>query len=362
VGLVVALVIAGAGVLTMSGAQPTPEAAQASGRDRVITTKSAVPSPTRAKAPNNTYISMAGRAPLTGLPTDPATLAHPAVTVKVSNESAAHPQRGLNQADIVFVELITTATTRLAAVYHSTFPEEVGPVRSLRPMDAPLIGPTRGVLGDTMAADWVLEYVHGVADVDDFGTITVNGAGAYRIDNRRRAPNHVFANPATLLGLSTRTAPPAPYFRYAPNAARSSAGVSGSSANRVDIAYGGPASAYWTYDAAGGRWQRFEARGPHVLQDSTQISATNVLVLHTMRDTSMANAGEHMVVLDFVDTSGPLELFTGGRFVTGRWTKGGVNEPFLFTDPQGRPLLLAPGNTWLECVSETIPVSVTPVS
>jgi Protein of unknown function (DUF3048) N-terminal domain/Protein of unknown function (DUF3048) C-terminal domain len=390
VGLVVAVIVVGAGVTTMSSAEPSPTTGthvSARGPLGAMMTKTPSPSPRRTTTPNDGAVSVVadlvegspasigsregtpypnrdvvGRAPLTGLPTDPARLGHPAVTIKVSNEGGAHPQRGLRQADIVFVELITTATTRLAAVYHSAFPDEVGPVRSLRPTDAALIGPTRGILADTMAADWVVTYVHELADVDDLGTLTVGGSGAYRIDNRRRAPNHVFAKPTTLLTLSKRTAPPAPYFRYAPDVGHSSAATSGSPATRVDIAYGDPASAYWTYDDASGRWLRFEARGPHILQDGTQVAATNVLVLHAQRDTTMPNAGEHMTVLDFVDANGTLELLTGGRSVTGQWTKAGVNDPFVLTDAREGSLFLTPGNTWVECVSEATPVSVTPGS
>src|SRR4030095_13187679 len=103
------------------------------------------------------FRSMAGRAPLTGVPTT-TDLDHPAVTIKVSNTPDAHPQRGLEDADIVFVEPIVGSTPRLAAIFHSRLPDEVGPVRSLRPTDAALTGPTRGVVGNTMAARWGLHY------------------------------------------------------------------------------------------------------------------------------------------------------------------------------------------------------------
>lgn len=156
---------------------------------------------------------MVGRAPLTGLPTA-EDLDRPAVTVKISNTPDAHPQRGLADADIVFVEPITGGTTRLAAIFHSKLPAQVGPVRSLRPMDAALIGPTKGIVADTMADRWVLDYVDRVADLDDLGTLRVP-AGTYRLDDTRRAPNHVFARPDQLLRLSDRKTLPSPYFTYA---------------------------------------------------------------------------------------------------------------------------------------------------
>ncbi|MGH8826323.1 MAG: DUF3048 domain-containing protein, partial [Jiangellaceae bacterium] len=118
------------------------------------------------------------RAPLTGLPVDDvAALGHPAVAVKVSDVRSAHPQVGVDRADIVFVEPIGPSYTRLAAVFHSDLPDLVGPVRSVRPMDAPLLGPMSPVFANTMAAQWVLDYVDSVADVDDLGTLRVSGSG-----------------------------------------------------------------------------------------------------------------------------------------------------------------------------------------
>jgi hypothetical protein len=314
--------------------------------------------PTAITPPGDGGVSMDGRAPLTGVLTD-AALNHPAVTVKISNTPDAHPQRGLGDADIVFVEPITGATTRLAAIFHSRLPEQVGPVRSLRPMDAPLIGPTKGVIADTMADRWVLRYVDQVADLADLGTLRVP-SGTYRIDSSRRAPNHVFAQPAKLLGLTDRTAPPAPYFRYAEDVGRSTAQRSGRTAASVTIGYGGSATATWRYDRGTGRWLRAEKWSPHRLEDGRQVSTQNVIVLRADRDTSFTQAKASMTILDVTDSSGSLQVFTGDKVVDGRWSKRGVNEPFTFTTADGRSLLLAPGTTWVECVLTGMAVQVGP--
>lgn len=321
--------------------------------------KAKVPKAPAPKAPaSDAAVSMVGRAPLTGLRTS-AALDHPAVTVKISNTPDAHPHRGLGDADIVFVEPITGATTRLAAIFHSKLPKQVGPVRSLRPMDAPLIGPTKGIIADTMADRWVLRYVDRVADLANLGTLRVP-RHTYRIDGRRRAPNHVFAQPAKLLRLADRSAPPAPYFRYAADVRRSTAQRSGRPAQSVTVGYGGSATATWRFDRRTGRWLRAEKWSPHRLENGRQVSARNVIVLRAARDTSFARAKASMTILDLVGASGSLRLFTAGKVVDGRWTKRGVNQPFTFTTADGKPLLLAPGNTWVECVLPGMAVHVTP--
>ena len=52
--------------------------------------------------------------PLTGLPvTDDAVAQRPALVVKIDNNSAARPQHGLNEADIVFEEIVEVQTLSL---------------------------------------------------------------------------------------------------------------------------------------------------------------------------------------------------------------------------------------------------------
>src|SRR5690625_7323483 len=68
------------------------------------------------------------------------------MSVKVENSAAARPQTGLHSADIVYEEMIEGGQTRFLALFHSQVPEEIGPIRSLRPMDVPLATPYGGQL------------------------------------------------------------------------------------------------------------------------------------------------------------------------------------------------------------------------
>jgi hypothetical protein len=199
-----------------------------------------------------------------------------------------------------------------------------------------------------------------VADLADLGTLRVP-KGTYRIDSSRRAPNHVFAQPRQLLQLTDRSAPPAPYFSYSADAGRSTAQRSGRIAGSVTVGYGGSATATWRYDASSGRRLRAEWSA-HRLEDGRQVSAQNVIVLKADRDTSFRQAKPSMTMLDLIDSAGPVQLFSGNKVVDGRWSKRGVNEPFIFTTLDDKPLLLAPGNTWVECLLTGMSVKVAPIS
>lgn len=301
------------------------------------------------------------RAPLTGITvTDMAALDHPAVAIKVSDVRQAHPQVAVDRADIVFVEPIGVAYTRLAAVFHSDIPETVGPVRSVRPPDAPLLGPMAPVFGNTMGAQWVVDYVDATADVDDLGTLRVSGSGAYVQDRTRPRPDDVFAKPLVLLDLSDFTAAPEPYFSYAAEADAGSAELAGAPGTSAEIGYGPGWSVAWTYDDTTGRYLRQQPWGPHVTTDGTQVGAVNVLILEVESETRRIGegSGAPVPVLDLVDASGSFLTLSGGRSVTGTWSKGGVNERFQLRTDGGDDLLLSPGNTWVELPAPSAELTV----
>lgn len=307
-------------------------------------------SPTTTPTPTPTLV-----APLTGLPLkDPGLLDRPAIAVKVSDVRAAHPQVGVDQADIVFCEPIGVSYTRLAAVFHSTIPDKVGPVRSARPMDVPMLSPLTPAFAHTMAAEWVMVYLQTTAQLDSLGSLQVPSAsGAYEVDPGRPAPDHVLAVPSVLLDLADTARPPEPYFAYAPAPGEASA-VAGTDAPAITVPYGPDWDVRWDYDRRSGEYQRSQPWGPHVTADGTRISATNVLVLQVDSVTEKLAAGEGapVPVLQLIDASGPLTAHANGRSVQGRWSKAGVNDPFVLTTRGGEPLLLVPGTTWVELPAE----------
>ena len=314
----------------------------------------ATPTPTATLTPTATPTPTLV-APLTGLPlTDPAVLDRPAIAVKVSDVRAAHPQVAVGQADIVFCEPIGVSYTRLAAVFHSTIPDAVGPVRSARPMDAPILSPLTPVFAHTMAAEWVMVYLQTTTPLDSLGSLQVPAtSGAYRVDPARPAPDHVLAVPPVLLDLAETARPPDPYFAYAATPEQASA-ASGTDARAVTVPYGPGWDVRWDYDRRSGQYRRSQPWGPHVTEDGARIEATNVLVMQVDSVTEKLAAGEGapVPVLQLIDASGPLTAYANGRVVQGRWSKAGVNDPFVLTTRGGEPLLLVPGNTWVEMPPE----------
>ena len=72
---------------------------------------------------------------LTGLPGSNGKV----LAVKFDDTVYAHPQEGIEYADVVFVTQVEAGLTRVMGIYSSNYPEILGPVRSARISDIDIL-------------------------------------------------------------------------------------------------------------------------------------------------------------------------------------------------------------------------------
>ena len=63
----------------------------------------------------------------------------PVLAVKIDDTNSAHPQIGLEDADVIYIEQVEGGLTRLAAIFSSSIPMRIGPVRSARISDIDIL-------------------------------------------------------------------------------------------------------------------------------------------------------------------------------------------------------------------------------
>ncbi len=63
----------------------------------------------------------------------------PVLAVKIDDTNPAHPQVGIDKADVVYVEQVEAGLTRILAIFSSTIPDLIGPIRSVRISDIDLL-------------------------------------------------------------------------------------------------------------------------------------------------------------------------------------------------------------------------------
>ncbi len=61
------------------------------------------------------------------------------IAVKFDDTPFAHPQEGVEKADVLFVTQVEAGLTRLMGIYSSNYPEQLGPIRSARISDIDIL-------------------------------------------------------------------------------------------------------------------------------------------------------------------------------------------------------------------------------
>ena len=280
----------------------------------------------------------AGVAPLTGVEIHDEDVAEalgsrPAVTVKIPNDPPARPHTGLEEADVVYEQETEGGVTRFAAVFHSSYPEVVGNVRSARFVDVPLVAPYRGV----MVYSGARPEVQGRIDGAGITRVTEGGPGFYR-DSARSSPHNLYTRlPEAAEARDADRAAPAPWTfgEEAPAGGQEITGL-------VSISVSRSATTGWEYDEDEEVFRRHQDGAPHQVTGDGVIGAANVVVL----DVPVGGRDSHGAPQYDLDASGDALLLRDGRAYEVRWEKDGVTSPLEVVDGADEAVL-APGPTWV---------------
>ena len=285
--------------------------------------------------------------PLTGVEGTPDQ--RPSLAVKIENTAAARPQTGLEQADVVWETIVEFEVSRFIAVYHSQVPAEVGPIRSVRPMDPLVVQPMNGLLVFSGGQPGILDLVR-----DSGVQVVSHDAGApgmYR-SKARKAPHNVYGDPSAWWGVAEpgRTAP-GQQFAFARSADGASAVAAGTPASTLDFRLSGQSHPVWSWDAGTGTWLRSEGSTPATAASGARLSAVNVVSITAPHPPTGfgAQGGAAVPTYELVG-SGEGVLATGGKTLAVRWQKDAQDQPMRLFLPDGSEATLAPGNTWVELV------------
>ncbi len=302
----------------------------------------AVPAPTLPPAPPPPPPPPPPVWPLTGLPSQGLEQTRSVLVAKVDDTSPGRPQVGLGSADLVVQEPVEGGLTRLAVFFQSTDPQAVGPVRSVRTSDLSVVAPANGVLVASGGSGATLQVLRGA------GTQVLDGGAGYARDRGRRAPYNVLVSLAeTRAALGGLAAPGQPYLPWA----TTSPATMGTPASAAEVRWPSGRTR-WTY-AAGLGWLRDGD------PDGDRFAATNLLVMRvTLRDTGQRDAAGSPVPEVVLTGNGEATLLTNGTAIPAVWHKGASNEPLALTTPEGAPIALAPGRTWIALLPASGSVAV----
>lgn len=329
----------------------------ASGDDSDTHAAASSPAPTSTSAkpaPTTSAATSAKPAPKPVAATDPLTggnlSKNPVFAVKIADTPESRPQVNTDKADIVYIEQVEGGLTRLAAIFHSYIPDQVEPVRSVRPQDMEMLAQFGSIgfvaSGGNKHALKLVQVSPFSVNMEDFGS-----AGFSR-DGNRAAPYNVIGH---LKQMKAGTG--AKGIGWTFNASTSGA-VGAKPATAIHTMVGGTPVDF-TYSAATKRWIRIY----HGSQDTTAagdpIAAQNVIVQFTggYHDEGNKDAAGNSVWYTQTKGSGPVAVFRDGHRIDGTWSRTKLSGGTFLRDAKGNPIALKPGKTWVVLATKGAPLT-----
>jgi len=289
-------------------------------------------------------------APLTGLP-DPSGLSvkRPALTIKIENTPQALPQWGIDQADVVYEEIVNGGITRLAAIFNSHAPVKVGPVRSVRPTDTQVVWPLGGIFAYSGGAPYAVASISTapvkLIDESSAGTAMFRDPNLY-------APHNLFAVAPQLFAFGGTPVPPPALFQY--RATNQKAG------GLATVSFIVPFPSYypvtWTWDTTSMSWDRTLFGKADVTGTGVRESPKNVIVMWVNYVNGIGTEASYANL----QGSGTAAFFVDGKETMGTWSRGPSKADVIqYKTANGQPALMTPGQTWVELLNAGTSLAVT---
>ncbi|WTI18415.1 DUF3048 domain-containing protein [Streptomyces sp. NBC_00820] len=280
-----------------------------------------------------------GRGPRESAPPSGSATAGSPLAVKIDNVGAARPQTGLDAADVVYAEQVEGGLSRLMAVYATTLPKSVGPVRSARESDLELL---RQFRNPTLAFSGAQRKLLPLIDRAPLRAKSPDeAAGAYVRNAGRAAPHNLFLRPSRLLPSAPGKAALTTGFRYGP------APSGGTPETTRTVRY--PAARFaFRWSAGRGRWLVSMDGTPAVTTDGTRIAPATVVVQYV----EVRSSRYHDVLgnpTPYTETvgSGKADVLRDGRSFDATWSRPAATDGTTFKTADGGRMNFADGQVWV---------------
>ena len=269
----------------------------------------------------------------------------PVLVVKIDDTTQAHPQIGLEDADIVYIEQVEGGLTRLAAVFSSVIPQRIGPVRSARISDIEILSQFGRVAFAYSGAQSKLLPVIAAANLQDLGAQRQSPT-IFTTDPNRTQP-YAMVLRADLLLQHIRDK------NYQIDSAKSVGFAFGSlpegGAPTDKVVVNWPAATYSaTWSVEGSRWLLSHNNAVNVA-DSGVVLGPTTLVIQIVSITPSEYKDKVGGVTPFSQTVGTGKAYVlrdGQRFAT-TWNRPSSEGGTTFTSADGTIMNFDPGQIWI---------------
>ncbi|MGW7286147.1 DUF3048 domain-containing protein [Streptomyces sp. NPDC054847] len=292
--------------------------------------------PEPGPAETSTSSAARGTSYFTGLPAKQG----PVLAVKIDNVRPARPHTGLGAADIVYVEQVESGLSRILAVFSSTLPPRIGPVRSARESDLELLrqfGRPALVYSGAQSALRPLIESAPVAALPQG-----EAPDAFVRSGDRPAPHNLYVRPERALAAARDVSDASDIgmrFGAAPDGGRP--------LEEHTVRY--PAARYtFSWSPERKRWLVAMDGSAARTTDGGRLEPSTVVVQHTeVRPSKFRDRGGSVSPYTETVGSGTALVLRDGRAYDARWQRASADGDTVFTDAAGERLDFAPGQVWV---------------
>ena len=365
------LLLTGIAVLALGSLSTQEE----SGPTRPFTLVPAEPAPTPVPLPEFTFPDVDDSlffddrpvSTLTGMHANEEELVRRPIAVVINNQFGAHPHSGIAYADIIYQVLVEGTTTRLVAIFQSVIPEKIGPVRSARDYFVDFAFNHDALLVHHGASGTGHQRIGNLLGSNAIDGIRFEGSVFWRDrsfpewtgNTQARSLEHSsYVGWETLLAhIEARNL--RGYFNgigdnsgYGFAFGALPAGIESIKENvaQVAVPFSRHSQTFFNLCEDTGHFYVEHLHGPWQDDSMRQVSVANVLVQHAA---IRIVDGEGRRSVDTVG-SGTGYLVRSGQVFSVRWEKLSHTSPMRWFFEDGRPLVLAPGRTWINVLQTTV--------
>lgn len=275
----------------------------------------------------------------------------PILVVKIDDTSIARPQIGLDQADLVYIEQVEGGLTRLAAIFSSTVPNEIGPVRSARISDIDILAQYGKVIFAYSGAQRLMLPVIAAANLWDYGA-EHSSPKIFTRDATRPAPYNMVLRADLLLEKTVEDARQVAVSK-SPGWNFGEAPTGGQLVDSVTVRW--PASKYEvTWSKVEKRWVLSNGGVADMAASGRQLGATTFVI----QNVSITNSIYHSKDGGYTPFSQTIGSGTGyilrdGRSFAANWSRNSAESGTTWTLADGTEIKFAAGSVWIALTDQT---------